>query len=129
MNLSDRDEQDRHRVTLLAGRDGEPVFEEAWQAQILGLAFSLAEAGLFTRAQWSETLGAELAKAAQSGEADTQENYYLAAQRALETLIAAGAPDAMAALPQRIEQWRRAYLNTPHGQPVALSAGVGKNAD
>jgi len=27
-------------------------------------------------------------------------------------------------LAERVEAWRRAYLNAPHGRPVELSAGL-----
>ena len=41
----------------------------------------------------------------------------------LEHLIAADGRVTPDGLASRIEQWRRAYRNTPHGQPVELSAG------
>ena len=81
----------------LARRDNEPVFDHSWQAQVLALADTLTEQGLFSPGDWSATLGEELRRAK-----------------------AAGAPDT----PERIEAWRRAYENTPHGQPVELSAGL-----
>ena len=107
---------------LAKGNDG-PVFDEPWQVQVLALAFALADAGLFTPAQWSDALGAQLRAAGNNGAADNQATYYAAALAALEQLLAqSGGPDA-AALADRVETWRRAYLNTPHGQPVELAAG------
>jgi len=108
----------------LAARDGEPAFDEAWQAQVLALAFALTKVEVFTPAQWSDALGAELRRAADQGEPDDQNTYYAAALTALEGLIAADGRVSADGLSARAEQWRRAYLNTPHGQPVELSAGL-----
>lgn len=107
----------------LARRDDEPVFDEPWQAQVLALAFALVKVGIFTAVEWSDALGAELRRAADRGEPDDQTTYYAAALSALEGLIAADGRVTTDGLAARIEQWRRAYLNTPHGQPVELSAG------
>jgi nitrile hydratase accessory protein len=107
----------------LARHDGGAAFDEPWQAQVLALAFALAKADVFTPVQWSDALGAELRRAAERGEADDQTTYYAAALAALEGLIAADGRVSPGGLSSRTEQWRRAYLNTPHGKPVKLSAG------
>ncbi len=109
-------------IAPLAGRDGAPAFEEPWQAQVLALAYALADAGVFTASAWSETLGAELRKAAARGAPDNQSTYYDAALVALEGLtIDCGLSGDE--LMSRTAAWRRAYLNTPHGKPVELAAG------
>jgi hypothetical protein len=41
----------------------------------------------------------------------------------LEALLLRKAILERSTLDSRIEQWRRAYLNTPHGQPIELAAG------
>jgi len=108
----------------LARRDGEPAFAEPWQAEVLALAFALSQEGMFSAAAWSETLGAELRRAEARGASDDHETYYAAALAALEHLVdAAGGIDADARS-ARIEAWRRAYLATPHGQPVELAAAT-----
>jgi nitrile hydratase accessory protein len=107
----------------LARRDGEPTFAEPWQAQVLGLAFALAENGVFSAAEWSEALGAELRRAEAAGAPDDHGTYYAAALAALERLVAARGGITVAALSRRTAEWRRAYLQTPHGQPVELAAG------
>lgn len=107
----------------LARHDGGPAFDEPWQAQVLALAFTLSEQGMFTAVEWSDTFGAELRRAADRGAPDDQNTYYAAALAALEHLIAADGRVTPDGLQSRIEQWRRAYLNTPHGQPVDLCAG------
>ena len=107
----------------LAARDNGPTFDEPWQAQVLALAFALAKVDVFTPAQWSDALGAELRRASAEGQPDNQNTYYTAALAALEGLIAADGRVTADGLSARAEQWRRAYLNTPHGQPVEFSAG------
>jgi len=106
----------------LARRDGEPAFDEPWQAQVMALAFQLVERGAFSAAAWSDALGAELAVRAARGEPDDPPGYYQAALAALEGLLDGGGV-ARAELAERTEAWRRAYLHTPHGQPVVLGAG------
>lgn len=108
----------------LAKPDKAPVFDEAWHAQVLALADTLSQSGLFTPAEWSDTLGEELREAARRGASDDQETYYGAALRALERLVSTGGSVSAAVLSERVEIWRRAYLNTPHGRPVELSAGL-----
>lgn len=104
--------------------DGEPLFDEPWQAEVLALADALARAGHFTRADWSRALGAEHRRLLAEGAPDTAASYYAAALAALERLLAAqGMLDAHA-IAARTEAWRRAYLNTPHGRPVLLAAGL-----
>jgi nitrile hydratase accessory protein len=107
----------------LARRDGEPAFAEPWQAEVLALAFALAENGVFSAAEWSEALGSELRLAEAAGAPDDQGTYYAAALAALERLVAARGGLTAAALARRTAEWRRAYLHTPHGQPVELAAG------
>ena len=104
----------------LKRRDGEPVFDEAWQAQVLAMADSLARAGAFTASDWSDTLGAELRRAEQDGAADDAETYYQAALRALERLLDNGGALTSDAVTERRDAWERAYRVTPHGLPVSL---------
>jgi nitrile hydratase accessory protein len=109
-------------IAPLARRDGEPTFDEPWQAQALALAFVLSERGLFSAAAWSEALGAELRRAEARGAPDNQETYYAAVLAAIEQLVAAAGGITGEVLGARVEEWRRAYLRTPHGQPVDLAA-------
>ena len=56
------------------------------------------------------------------GDPDLGDTYYDHWLGALERLAREkGATDANA-MAERKDAWRRAYLNTPHGQPVHLSA-------
>lgn len=110
-------------IAPLVSRDGEPTFVEPWQAQVLALAFALSESGVFSPAEWSEALGAELRRAEARGEPDGHETYYAAALAALEQLVAGSRAITADVVACRVEAWRHAYHHTPHGQPVELAAG------
>ena len=101
----------------LARRDGDPAFDEAWQAQALALADCLTREGVFTAQEWAEALGVAVRE-----HDDTTEGYYRAVLAALERLLDSG-PVPAAAIEARRDAWARAYENTPHGAPVELSAG------
>jgi len=100
--------------------DGEPVFDEAWQAQVLAMADRLSAAGVFTPTQWSEALGAELARAEQDGRPDTPMTYYESALQALERLLEEAGAVTPQARTERRAAWEEAYHTTPHGKPVVL---------
>ncbi|HEX6144408.1 MAG TPA: nitrile hydratase accessory protein [Geminicoccaceae bacterium] len=106
----------------LARMDDRPAFDEPWQAEALAIAVCLTERGVVTPGQWSEALGAALRDAGTAGEPDTAEAYYLAVLRALERVTDGDGLIGADALERRTEAWRQAYLRTPHGQPVKLSA-------
>lgn len=97
-----------------------PVFAEPWQAQAFALAVELSEAGHFTWKEWSEALGAEIARAAASGMPDDGSRYYEHWLAALERLAAEKGLADRLALAARKGAWARAYATTPHGMPVAL---------
>ena len=107
----------------LAAADGEPAFAEAWQAEVLAIADTLVQSGLFTAGDWSNALGTALKEADSGGEPDTQETYYRAALAALETLVAEHSEIDRQAMRGMREDWERAYRSTPHGQPVNLDSG------
>lgn len=111
------------KLAPLARLDDEPLFDEPWQAQALGLAFSLSERGVFSPADWSHTLGAVHRQLLSEGSSDTPQTYYEAVVLAVEKLVQENSQLSGELLENRVQTWRRAYLNTPHGQPVKLSAG------
>jgi nitrile hydratase accessory protein len=104
---------------------GTPVFAEPWHAEVLAIAYALSRSGLFTAGDWAEALGAEIRRATEAGEPDSDASYYRAALAALERLVGASSPETGGSLEARVAAWRRAYLNTPHGRPVTLAAGAG----
>lgn len=101
-----------------------PVFREPWEAQAFALTVSLHEAGLFTWDEWAACLSTEIANAQSIGDPDLGDTYYRHWQKALERLVAekGAAPDEE--LEARVDAWRRAYLNTPHGEPIELGNAV-----
>ena len=101
---------------------GGPVFAEPWQAHAFALAVRLAEAGSFSSAEWAAALAEEIRAAQQRGDPDLGPTYYQHWLNALERLCVAMGLVSDAGLRQRKEQWRQAYLHTPHGRPVELSA-------
>jgi nitrile hydratase accessory protein len=102
-------------------RDAEgPVFREPWEAQAFALAVELQEQGLFTWEEWADALGAEIAAAQSSGDADLGDRYYRHWLKALERLVVAKGAASKDRLEETKEAWDRAAKATPHGQPIVL---------
>ncbi len=101
--------------------EGRP-FREPWQAKAFALVVLLHRQGHFAWAEWVEALAAEVKACPQRPGEDADQAYHRQFLAALEQVVAARglvAPDAMA---ERKQAWWRAYVNTPHGQPVDLTA-------
>jgi nitrile hydratase accessory protein len=101
--------------------DGDgPVFHEPWQATAFALAVHLSERGAIPWTEWSAALGREIQAAANDpARADAYYRHWLSA---LERMCAEKGMVEPAEINRRQEQWRRAYLATPHGRPVQLDA-------
>jgi nitrile hydratase accessory protein len=98
-----------------------PGFAEPWQAQAFACAIQLSRRGLFTWNEWVEVFSAEIkAHPARPGET-SDAAYYRQWLAALETIVGLKGAASPVEIDERQETWRRAYLNTPHGQPVELS--------
>ncbi len=95
-------------------------FSESWQATALGLVEGLKAAGLISAQDWANALGSEIAALGQ----ESEEDYYRAVLQALEKLAMARGLASAPAMAQRAQDWRAAYLATPHGKPVHLSTAV-----
>ncbi|HEY7329786.1 MAG TPA: nitrile hydratase accessory protein [Gemmataceae bacterium] len=102
--------------------EGGPVFKEPWEAHAFALAVRLSEAGCFTWSEWAATLSQEIRDAQAQGDPDLGQSYYHHWLKALERLCTEKELVSGADMHRRKEQWRRAYLHTPHGQPIELSA-------
>ncbi|MDG1430520.1 MAG: nitrile hydratase accessory protein [Paracoccaceae bacterium] len=100
----------------------EPAFSEPWHAQAFAMTIHLSKQGVFSWPEWAEKFGATLAAHGLSRELDGGEDYYNAWIETLETVLIDAQLTETAAITQMIEDWREAYLSTPHGQPVKLSA-------
>lgn len=104
----------------LAGVDGEPAFDEPWQAQALAIADTLVQSGMFSAVAWSDALGAALKQAEAAGSEDDHETYYRCVLSALEGLVASHSEIDRVAMDSKRDDWEQAYRSTPHGQPVEL---------
>jgi nitrile hydratase accessory protein len=106
-------------------RDKEgPVFNEPWEAHAFALTVRLSEAGRFSWPEWTAFLSQEIRTAEVRGEPDRGQHYYRHWLAALERLCAEKGLVTGADRDRRKEEWRQAYLHTPHGQPIELSAGA-----
>lgn len=93
----------------------EPVFAEPWQAQVFALALALNERGVFTWAEWAETLGSALKGAAADGS-----DYYERWLAALEGLLVQKNIATVPEVADLTAAWHRAAEATPHGKPILL---------
>ena len=97
------------------------VFDEPWQAHAFALAVRLADVGCFSWPEWAAFLGQEIRAAQQGGDPDLGTSYYEHWLAALERLCMAKGLVSGMDMNRRKEEWRAAYLHTPHGQPVELA--------
>ncbi len=102
--------------------DDGPVFNAPWEASAFALAVRLSEQGHFTWQEWATVLSTEITRAQEGGDPDLGDTYYHHWVQALERLCSEKALVSPPDMDQRKEDWRRAYLNTPHGKPIELSA-------
>ncbi len=119
--MTDRDELLGDLGQIPRDEDG-PTFSAPWEAAAFALAVRLSQEGHFTWAEWTETLTQEIAEAQRRGDPDLGNTYYHQWASALERLCAEKDLVARPDVERRKEEWRRAYLNTPHGKPIELSA-------
>jgi nitrile hydratase accessory protein len=110
-------------LSPLRRKDEAPLFDEPWQAQALAMADLLVQSGAIGAQDWADRLGAHLKQAAASALADDADAYYGAVLAALEDLLYTSGALEPSQVARFQEQWKRAYLNTPHGSEVELSAG------
>jgi len=104
---------------LLRELDG-PAFAEPWMAEAFACAVHLNRRGLFAWTEWVEVFSAEIKTHPQQRDEEAGAAYYRQWLAALETIVGLKSAASTAEISERQEAWRRAYLNTPHGQPVEL---------
>ena len=104
-----------------SGKDEQqPVFAEPWEAHAFAIAVKLSEKGLFKWSDWTNALAEEIKEAKDQGQPDFGNTYYQFWLSALETILLEKNILKKSDLKSMMEQWRRAYLSTPHGNPVKL---------
>ena len=109
-------------LPLIPRDEDGPVFQAPWQAAAFALAVRLSAEGHFTWPEWTEVFSAEIRKAQEEGDPDLGNTYYNHWVNTLERLCEERCLVVYDDMGQRTEEWRQAYLNTPHGKPVELSA-------
>lgn len=115
-------------ATLLTGLAAEidraPAFGEPWHAQVFAMTMHLAKRGVFSWDEWVGAFIAEVHRQPQAGDEHVDAAYFRQWLAALEGLLTARGLCAPARLYAYTETWRRAYLNTTHGEPVEFAAGT-----
>jgi nitrile hydratase accessory protein len=96
------------------------VFAEPWQAQAFAMTMQLSRKGAFTWGDWVAVFSAEIrANPEQPGE-DSVDAYYRQWLTALETILTTRGLSTQEEIAGMETRWRAAYVNTPHGLPIAL---------
>ncbi len=103
--------------------DQGPVFNEPWEARAFALVIALHGQGLFTWSEWATVLSEQISSAQAADDPDLGNTYYQHWLAALETISQQKKLSNEDELMKRKSQWTAAYLNTPHGKPIELSAG------
>ncbi len=107
---------------LAPGDDDGPLFVEPWQADVFAITQLLIDAGELSGADWMSALTDAINLHQAAGDPDLGDTYYEHWLAALEAVCEQKGLASSSAVGVRAEQWRNAYLNTKHGQPVKLSA-------
>ncbi|MFT0171419.1 nitrile hydratase accessory protein [Paraburkholderia mimosarum] len=114
------DAVDYSSIGLPRDHDG-PVFEKPWHAQVFSLTVQLSKVGLFTWSEWVSIFSSEIRNRPALPTETANEAYYRQWLAALERAISTYCYLTGPAIDARAQQWRLAYLNTPHGSPVSLN--------
>jgi nitrile hydratase accessory protein len=108
----------------IPGGQIEPVFLEPWHAEIFSLAVALNRKGVFTWCEWVDSFTTAMREIPADEGEGPETAYYRRWLVALERLVAQRGLSSSEEMARRKEEWRRAYLRTPHGQPIALERGL-----
>lgn len=122
---------DIEKSTLLAmATEGQALkFLEPWHAQIFGLAMALAQAGVFTWADWVDTFSSEIRTHPQREDEGDEAAYYRQWSAALISLLSARGALSEKEISRTMEDWRRSYLATEHGDPIVFRRDLPPMAD
>jgi len=104
-------------------QDGGPVFTAPWEARVFAMTLQTHQAGVFSWSEWTQALGAELARDG-DGSRETLDYYdhWLAAFEKLLTAKGVAGANQLAALK---DAWDAAAKATPHGKPIELKGPGG----
>jgi nitrile hydratase accessory protein len=102
------------------GGQAEVAFLEPWHAEVFSLAVVLNRKGVFTWTEWVAVFSATSREIPPHESESLETTYYRRWLAALERLVAQRGFASREEMATRKEEWRRAFLRTPHGQPIAL---------
>ncbi|AGP47184.1 Nitrile hydratase beta subunit [Serratia plymuthica] len=112
------------RITPDAPAADNAPFEHPWQAQVFSLIVYLHQAGQFSWKAWVDVFSDEIKASPMQENESINDAYYRqwvsAAEKMLLSLELTGEQD----IARRTDEWRQAYLNTPHGMPVVLTSAI-----
>jgi nitrile hydratase accessory protein len=92
-----------------------PAFAAPWEARAFAMVRTLRDAGVITPAEWTDALGAQLAR---DGAGEAHYRHWLAA---LEDVVTTKGLASDGTLKRYRTAWAQAADRTPHGDPIALS--------
>jgi nitrile hydratase accessory protein len=96
-------------------------FEDPWQATLFALTVQTSNGGAFSWKEWV----VEFSRAqALYGDRLSQETYYETWMKTFCTLLSQRSGIVEDDILALVEDWRRSYLVTPHGEPVVLQRGL-----
>ena len=98
-----------------------PVFNAPWEAEAFAMTLSLYEKGVFTWPQWANVLAGEISRAQAAGDPDLGDTYYHHWLAALERIVVEQGITDQQRLAGLYDDWNKAALSTPHGQPIVLT--------
>jgi nitrile hydratase accessory protein len=84
------------------------------------MTLALHQRGVFTWAEWAQTLHTAIRDAQAAGDPDRGDTYYAHWLTALERITAAKGCVTPDGLRDRQHAWDAAARRTPHGQPIEL---------
>ncbi len=112
--------EDYSKIKLPQDTDG-PVFDHPWQAQAFSMIVHLNKQGHFAWKEWVDTFSKEIKASPDLPGESTNDAYYRQWIAALENMVTSLGVANSTEITERAEEWRKAYINTPHGQPIVLA--------
>lgn len=109
---------------LAVNEDPEVAFEEPWQVEAFAIVVALTRQRLFTWTEWVNEFSAEINNAPRRDDETVTESYYRQWLATVNRMIDRHVGLTGDMVDERHEQWRLAYLGTPHGQPIELTNHV-----
>ena len=101
-----------------------PAFDEPWQAQAFSLLVALHRKQKFPWKNWAETFGAVIVREPSLAGESTNDTYYRQWVTALVEFLSRHDIVEEMEITAREEEWRKAYLNTPHGNSILLENAI-----